>query len=286
MIWLFVAFAGLCLGSFVNALVWRVHEQAVLEESKAKNLGNRLRELSIVKGRSQCPDCGHTLAAKDLIPVFSWLSLGGKCRYCNKPISPQYPVVELLTAIAITASFIVWPYEGNTWSAADAVVFIAWALLVTGFMALSVYDLRWFLLPDRIVAPLTGIGFVFALSRALTSDKPVHTLFGSAIGAVVIAGLFYGLYQASQGKWIGGGDVKLGILLGLLAGGFAEALLLLFVASVAGTLYSLLLALISKQKFSRKLRIPFGPFLLLAAVIVVLWGPQIIDWYTNMLITA
>src|SRR4051812_13278636 len=91
---------GLCLGSFVNALVWRVHEQ---EAAKKPN-----KKLSVLNGRSMCPHCEHELAAKDLIPVLSWLSLGGKCRYCHKPISKQYPLVELLTALLVVGSYIWW----------------------------------------------------------------------------------------------------------------------------------------------------------------------------------
>jgi len=89
---------GLCLGSFVNALVWRIHEQDRLTGKKKKPHKKQLDRLSILHGRSMCPDCHHELKPKDLVPLFSWLSLHGKCRYCHKPISWQYPVVELLTA--------------------------------------------------------------------------------------------------------------------------------------------------------------------------------------------
>ena len=95
---------GLCLGSFVNALVWRLREQERQLEKKKPNK-KYLVELSIAKGRSMCPDCHHTLASKDLIPVLSWLSVGGKCRYCRKSISTQYPLVELATAALFVLSY-------------------------------------------------------------------------------------------------------------------------------------------------------------------------------------
>src|SRR3954465_436221 len=95
---------GLCLGSFVNALVWRLHEQ---EEGGSKKAA--AKKLSIIKGRSMCPHCKHALKPIDLIPVISWLSLRGKCRYCSKPISIQYPIVELSTALLFVVSYIWWP---------------------------------------------------------------------------------------------------------------------------------------------------------------------------------
>ena len=86
---------GVCFGSFVNALVWRIHEQSKPKKKRAASD----KELSVVSGRSMCPNCKHTLSTKDLLPVISWLTLGGKCRYCSKPISWQYPSVEMLTAL-------------------------------------------------------------------------------------------------------------------------------------------------------------------------------------------
>src|SRR5690348_8244818 len=115
MIVLLLGALGLGLGSFVNALVWRLHEQELAEEEpkhkRAKGKARQLsaKELSIVSGRSMCPDCHHELAPQDLIPVLSWLWLRGKCRYCSKPISWQYPLVELVTAALFIVSYLSWP---------------------------------------------------------------------------------------------------------------------------------------------------------------------------------
>src|SRR5690242_5933733 len=103
---------GLCAGSFVNALVWRLHEWQ--EPSKSKKKTN----LSLLKGRSVCPDCRHTLAWHDLIPVVSWMALRGKCHYCGKAISAQYPVVELIGGSVFALSYIFWPetiHLGGQW---------------------------------------------------------------------------------------------------------------------------------------------------------------------------
>ena len=140
---------GLCLGSFVNATVWRLHEQ---EESGGKNKPDKkyLARLSIMRGRSMCTHCHHELAPKDLVPLFSWVSLKGKCRYCDKAIGDN-PLVEATLPLLFVASYIWWPVDI---SGAQMVVFGLLLLVLTGLLALLVYDLRWMLLPDRLMYPL------------------------------------------------------------------------------------------------------------------------------------
>lgn len=277
MVIVFLVVVGLCLGSFVNAFTWRLHEQSKTTDKK------KLKELSISKGRSKCTHCGHQLAAKDLIPVLSWLSLSGKCRYCKKPISWQYPLVELAGAVLLVASYIWWPYAIE--SSLEIALFGLWAVIATGFLALTVYDARWYLLPDKIVFPLTAIGGIFVALLAVQYDTTA-VLRDAAIGALVVFGLFYGLHQLSQGKWIGGGDVKLAVLLGALAGGLVNAMLLLFIASVLGAAYGVAASTIGGQKLTRKLRIPFGPFLIVATIVTVLFGASIVDWYSELILSV
>src|SRR5690606_19684146 len=113
---------GLCLGSFVNALVFRLHMQMKASE---KHRGKKVQKakLSIVSGRSMCVHCHHELAWYDLIPVLSWLTLGGKCRYCHKPIAWQYPLVELATAALFALSYVYWPVNFSTFQLMDWVNF-------------------------------------------------------------------------------------------------------------------------------------------------------------------
>src|SRR3989344_8576881 len=122
---------GLILGSFVNALVWRTYKKK-----------------AILKGRSQCVHCGHQLAPADLVPVLSWLVLGSRCRYCKKNISVQYPLVELGTAAVFAMSYVLWPVDlvGGQW-----VLFTTWLAVSVGLLALAVYDLRFMLLPNKIL---------------------------------------------------------------------------------------------------------------------------------------
>lgn len=155
---------------------------------------------------------------------------------------------------------------------------------MTGFAVLALYDIRWYLLPDRVVFPLIGLSSMMVGLIAL-AYKDVAVVWEAIIGMGIVFGLFYLLFQFSKGKWIGGGDVKLGVALGLLAGGVMESLLLLFIASVLGTLYGVSLATVGGQKLNRTLRIPFGPFLLVATVVVVLFGAGIINWYSDLVLS-
>lgn len=269
---------GLCFGSFVNALVWRMHEQS---KPKAKRKASDSK-LSLAKGRSMCVHCGHELGASDLVPVLSWLSLRGKCRYCKKPISWQYPIVELITALLFIISYLYWPdfqdFQGGTLEIAGVVGFVVWLICLVGFMALIVYDLRWMLLPNKIIFPLLGLAGAGAVTNSALSGS-IEPLVSSVAGMAVGGGLFYILFQLSSGKWIGGGDVKLGFLLGLLLGAPSLSFLMLFIASLLGSLVSIPL-LISK-KVGPKTRIPFGPFLISSAIIVQLFGEHIISWYLD-----
>ncbi len=264
---------GLALGSFVNALVWRMHEQE-REDSKKKSDRDYLKALSISKGRSMCPHCKHDLAIKDLIPVLSWSLLRGKCRYCYKPIGSQYPLVELATAAVFVISYIWWPVSLH---GSHVAVFGLWLVLLTGLMALLVYDLRWKLLPNRIIYPLGVVAALLAALEIFTATRPftaaVNTLFAVLVGG----GIFYGLFQVSKGKWIGGGDVKLGWLLGLVVGTPARSVLFIFLAALLGTLVSL--PLLGTHRLKRTSTIPFGPFLIIATIIVQLFGHIILHWY-------
>lgn len=266
---------GLCLGSFVNALVWRVHEQEQ-ETAKKKPSQKYLKKLSITKGRSICPHCQHELAAKDLVPVVSWLYLRGKCRYCHQPISWQYPLVESLTAILFVVSYSCWPTGlGHLY---QQVLFGLWLLLVTGFMALSVYDIRWYLLPNRLLYPLYAPAVVWTAIVLSHVDKRPITVLVELAGALFIGGgLFYGIYQLSRGKWIGGGDVRLGWLLGLIVLTPPRALLFIFIASLLGCLVAI--PLMSNKRLKRSSVVPFGPFLMAGAFLTVLFGARLLDWY-------
>lgn len=261
---------GLCLGSFINALVWRLHEQERLKHEHSKASERALKALSITKGRSMCPYCKHPLSAKDLIPVVSWLLLGGKCRYCRHRIDKDNPIPEIVTVLLFLLSYVFWPLAMTGFG---LLYFSVWILFIVGFVALAVYDLRWYILPDRIIFPLIIAASFLAMAHILFFDGGLQVLLSSAYGILLASGVFFVLYQVSNGSWIGGGDVKLGIILGLLVGGPMNSIILLFISSMLGTIVSVPLMLFGKLK--RNAVVPYGPFLLAAAFVVVLFEPRI-----------
>lgn len=289
MVILILIILGVCLGSFVNAFVWRHYRRAEIreqiKEQKAKKspskkaivtLEEEASELSIVYGRSKCTYCGHALAAKDLIPIVSFVQLHGRCRYCGERIDDT-PLAEILLPLLFVVSYLFWPL---TFHDRGLFIFVLWLIFLVGLTILILYDLRWFLLPHSIVLPLIGLAVLQVLIVAIFYHGGWQALLGALWGALVIGGLFYVLYVISHEKWIGGGDITLGVLLGLLVGGPARAPLLIFLASLLGTL--LALPLLVLKKASRDTHLPFGPFLIIAGVIVMLWGAQILAWYTSL----
>jgi prepilin signal peptidase PulO-like enzyme (type II secretory pathway) len=280
----FVALAvvGLCMGSFVNALVWRVYEQARLHREAAKpklakakrrQLEKEARELSIIKGRSRCTHCGHELAARDLIPVLSWLELRGKCRYCGAHIDDT-PLVELATSALFVLSYWRWPRPLDAQGTTNLIV---WLVILTGLVALFVYDIRWLRLPNRIVYPLIIIALALVLANALIFGDGAAAIRDAVLSVAICGGFFYLIYQISGGKWIGGGDVKLGILIGLVLPGWEQGFVALFLASVLGTLT--ILPFLFAKKITATSKVPFGPFLIAATIIVKLFGAGFIAWY-------
>lgn len=256
-----LAFFGLSFGSFANAAVWRLKERR-----------------DIVHERSECVHCHHQLAWYDLLPVLSWLGLKGKCRYCHKSISWQYPAVELAVAAYFVVSYFAWPYQLEGWAAIAQ--FALWLAFGLGLAILFVYDLRWYLLPDRVVFPLIGLALIsFLIREAFQAPFDLGNVISQLVLALLpIAGFYYLLYQVSKGAWVGFGDVKLGVFMGV-ALGWQLALLALVLANVFACLITIpgLLA----KKLSRTSRVPFGPFLIAAFIVSGLAGQAIIRWYVN-----
>lgn len=265
---------GLCLGSFVNALVWRLHESM----KPAKKRAASSAELSIVTGRSMCVHCKHPLATKDLIPLFSWLTLRGKCRYCKHRIDDN-PIVELLLPIAFVWSYVAWPHD---LVGIGLIGFVVWIITLVGLAALTVFDIKWMLLPNKIVYPLILLALAYSLLVAALADEPLSVGLALVLSVVLAGGLFHILFEVSDGKWIGGGDVKLGYLIGLLLGTPVLSTLALFIASVLGVI--VILPKLARQKITAKSRIPFGPFLIAGLCIVVLYGQRLVDWYLALVL--
>jgi len=269
MIWLILTVLGLSVGSFISAVVWRVRQQ----EKGGENF-------SILSGRSVCPDCHHTLAWYDLIPLLSWLILRGRCRYCGRPISWQYPAIELAIAVFFLISYAFWP--GGVYGIGDWVLLIAWLATFAGLMALLIYDLKWMLLPNKILYPTLFVAVAGRLIYLLSFEPDkAQAAMAWALSVAVASGLFWLIFVASAGKWIGYGDVRLGLITGTVLADPLLSLLMIFIASILGTLTALPALATGRKRFGS--HIPYGPFLIIATGIVLLFGQTPIDWYRQLL---
>lgn len=243
---------GLLIGSFLNAWIWRTRH-----------------EKSIAKGRSMCPYCGHTLQVIDLIPVVSYLLLKGKCRYCRKDISVQYPLVEIATGLLFFGVGILYQNQAVSHAALVRDMVIV-ALLV----AIFVYDFLYMEILDRMTTIPAFILFILSLVFGWNEWWPM--LVGMGIGA----GFFWLQYVLSKGKWIGGGDIRLGLFMGVLLG-YPRVLLALFISYVIGAIVSLVLVFIKKKQLASET--PFGTYLTIGTFIAFFWGNIIVDWYISLL---
>lgn len=258
---------GAVVGSFLNVVILRL-------KSGEKISG----------WRSHCPHCRHDLSPWDMIPIISFFLRRGQCRYCRKNISWQYPLVELAATLLFVCFF--WINLArfnciNTWAClfplADNWQLIAalirdW-VFASVLLVIFVYDLRWYLILDRVTVP----AMIFAVLANLIIG---YSWVGLAVGALIGGGFFWLQYVISSGKWIGGGDLRLGALIGLMVG-WPNVLAALFIAYLIGAVFALYLVAGGKKKMKSPL--PFGTFLAIATVIVMIWGEVIVNWYLSLI---
>ena len=266
-----VAGLGLLVGSFLNVVIlrlprrleweWKRDAREVLEEPEIYDPPPP----GIVVERSHCPHCKTALSWYENIPLFSWLALRGKCRHCKAPISPQYPIVELLTALLAVAS--VWRF-GFGWQGFGA------ALLSCYLVALSGIDLRTRLLPDQLTLPLMWLGLIGSLDNLYMPAKPA--LLGAIAGYVSLWLVWWLFKQVTGKEGMGRGDFKLLAALGAWVG-LSGVLPIILISSVVGAVVgSVWLGIKGRD---RATPIPFGPYLAIAGWIVFFWGQQIVDAY-------
>lgn len=280
---IFIFVFGLILGSFTNALVWRLR-QLLDDDGYNKKLSTKQKaEYSIFTGRSMCPSCKHTLSAKDLVPVFSWLSLKGKCRYCHKKISKQYPAVELGMGLLFVASYLLWPFALN--SVAEYIYFVGYLLALVCLVAMAIYDYKTYILPSQLIYGAMGIFFGGLIIYSVLSGN-YFRLGMALLSAFTYFAIFFSIYLTSAvfraiGKtkqaWLGFGDVRLAFLLGLMVGSPVLVLFAIFSASLVGIIITLP-SLINK-KIGINTMVPFGPFLIAGAIIAIFWGQIVLNWY-------
>lgn len=242
------ALTGLFIGSFLNGWIYR------LEVDK-----------SILRGRSKCPNCGKILSPFELIPIFSFLIQRGRCRGCKQKIPVQYLVVEVATALLF--GFIFWKYDGETILAIRDCVFAS-ALLV-----LFIFDFKHGLVPEAVVLPATAVAFFW---NFLMGKEWQNLLLATAFGA----GFFLVQFALSRGRWIGGGDIRIGGMMGAMVG-FPLILPAIFISYILGSIVSL--ALLITKKASFKTAIPLGTFLTTATAMTLWWGEKLVSRYLEFI---
>jgi len=252
---LFVFIYGLLIGSFINSLIYRMENN-----------------LSFIWSRSFCPNCFKNLGFWDLIPVLSFLFLKGKCRYCKKPISFQYPLVEILTGFIF---LLVFSHFKNI----DILTLIFYLITACFLIIVFVYDLKHYIIPDKIVFPAIGIVFLYRIFEFLKFGFINSEIFFNFLIAAFLSSTFFLIiFLISKGEWMGFGDVKLIFLIGLFLG-FPSILVALFSSFVFGAIIGIVLIFLKKKSFESQ--IPFGPFLVIGAFIGLFWGKEIIDLYLS-----
>jgi leader peptidase (prepilin peptidase)/N-methyltransferase len=240
-----VALFGLAIGSFLNVVIARVPAGR-----------------SLVRPGSACPGCSALLKWYDNIPVLSFLVLRGRCRACGMTISWRYPIVEMVTAVVLVLAYVAL---GPSADFAVAVVLLAALIAITGI------DLQHQLIPDAITLPGILVGLLLNLATGRISWVE------SVIGILVGGGLFVAIILVSRGG-MGGGDLKLGAMLGAFLG-WKALLFALFVAIVLGGVVGTVLLVTGLR--GRKDPVPFGPFLAAGGAMALFWGERVFDWWVG-----
>lgn len=256
LMYVLLAVFGLAVGSFLNVVIVRVPSGE-----------------SLWSPPSKCPLCEQPIAPRDNVPVVSWLLLKGRCRNCGEPIPAGYPLVEVGNAV-------LWVLAGVAFGASAWV--IPYALLFSVLLALSVIDLELYILPNRITYPTILVSLVaIPVLASLFADDPSGAILGAVIGGIAFAGfllvMLLGWELIMRKEGMGMGDVKLAVILGLWLG-LINPLLCLF-ALIASSLIGLVVgvAILFVRKESRPF--PFGPWLALGTVVVILFSGPILRAY-------
>jgi prepilin signal peptidase PulO-like enzyme (type II secretory pathway) len=274
---------GVILGSFVNAVGLRYYGEG------------RLFDLSVIGGRSQCPQCQKQLSWYELIPVISFLIQQGKCRYCERPLSWQYPLVEIAGGLIMLLPVYFYNYFDLAHKVLSGqsitpylIIAAVWTFAAFAMLLLTIIDWRLQIIPDQINLFLAGLGVVmiylpttsFLKNYALIFGGPM-SLFANHLLAAFIGLAFFGAIIAlSRGKAMGGGDMKLAGALGLLIG-YPDIIVVIISAFVIGAIWGLYLIASHKKKF--KENVPFGPFIVTGVFVTIFFGHTLANWYFTLI---
>ena len=266
---------GLIVGSFLNVVIFRLPNQLYTRwRTEAKTLlsikfSKELNQTdTLIWPNSKCRDCGHPIKLKHNIPVISYLILRGNCRYCSSKISPQYPIIELLTGIILTLTIIQF---GLSINGLLAIIF------ATSLIALAGIDFREKLLPDQITLPLMWIG-VLANTQGIFVPL-IESIIGASAGYLSLWSIYW-IFKLITGKdGMGYGDFKLTAALGAWLG-WKMLPLIVLISSGLGALVGISAIILGLK--SRNSQLPFGPFLAISGWLAMICGDSILLWYTSM----
>ncbi|MDD5251648.1 MAG: prepilin peptidase [Patescibacteria group bacterium] len=250
---LFVFFFGAVIGSFVNAVAWRL----------------RTGE-NFLFSRSHCPACRHDLEPVDLVPVASWILLGGKCRHCHRPISPQYLLVEVAMGSLFLLAAIGLPIAAEPAGWLPLLLFRWYCLAV--LVLVFIYDYKYLMILRSVTLPATAVAFLANLALGMSWWRLI-------IGMAIAGGFFWLQYVVSRGRWIGGGDAYLGLLIGAILG-WPQILVALFLSYVTGAACGVVL-LLTRRKNMRS-QLPFGTFLAIGTAAALIFGERLLTWYLGL----
>lgn len=237
---------GLIIGSFLNVVAYRVPKKE-----------------SLIRPGSHCPSCGHAVRWHDNVPVLGWLALRGRCRDCQAAIPVRYPVVEGLTGLLFLAAALVIGWTPR--------LLLAWAFFAV-LVAVSLIDLDYFIIPDKIVLPSAAVGLA---ASVLLAPQRWWQYLVSGLGAALFLFVVALIWPGGMGF----GDVKLALLLGFVLG--ADVIVAMFAAFLMGGIVGVLLLATGRR--TRKDRIPFGPFLAGGGIIGCLAGAHVLTWYVGLI---
>ena len=251
---------GTILGSFLNCLIYYIE-------------GGR----TSLKGRSYCPFCKKTLSWPELIPLLSFIFLHGKCRYCQQKISLHYPLIEFSTGILFVLIF--WNLEFGICLGFGIWDLLFYWLIASSLVIIFFYDLKHYIIHDKVIYPAIVIAFLYRLFGIWNFSH--WGLFGIwDLGFGILPSLFIlAIILLSRGQWMGLGDFKLAVLMGLILG-WPNVLVALSLAFFLGAVIGLGLIIVGRKKL--KSEVPFGPFLVAGTFLALFFGERLTDWYLNL----
>ncbi|MCK5163975.1 MAG: prepilin peptidase [Desulfobacula sp.] len=250
---LVVLLFGACIGSFLNVCIYRIPENK-----------------SIVFPGSFCPNCNKSIPFYCNVPILSYIFLRGRCKFCKQPISIRYPLIEVLTGLFAISLF-------HKFGLTPAMIY--WFVFISILITISFIDIDHQIIPDIISLP--GI-LIFASSFYFLPEMTIKdTLLGILAGGGSLYAIAFFYYLLRKQEGMGGGDIKLLAMIGA-ATGIKGVAFTIFAGSLFGTLFGILIMLYTKMADTKNLRIPFGPFLSVGAILYIFYGKQLIQWYLMM----